>query len=226
MNEHRSFLVAVRDDATIRALGTVSFGRDASVYLRPVGQSGGGYDYGYTEVPAGVGTWTFTTSGQLQASERPHVSIHESGGCHVRAGRDRASKIEANAIGPLNNLTGHHVGTVFTSRVADLAPLAAVWPDRGAPDEHADVWEVAARGEAGARVAVYVSRWSMRARGSLGHREVRLQRSDGGALFVAAELWPDTAELGVATVGAIGGWDPITAVDASSASRFVFVRSV
>jgi hypothetical protein len=209
------------------ALGTVSFGADASVYLRPIGASAGLYDYGYASVPAGARSHTFTTSGQLQASERPHISIHESGECHVRSGRGRSSMALGESIGRLNRFTGQHVASIFTSSPSSLARLDDVWPDPGAPDEHAEIWRLPTPSRAGSlRVAVYVSRRPIRPRGgSLGHRHFQLRRHDGGSLFIAVEVWAAQNELGTATVGAIGGWRPESADDVQAASRFVFVRA-
>jgi hypothetical protein len=118
-------LLIVRVEAGTRVLGTVSFSStDASIYLRPIGAATAVYDYGFVEIPAGTAELTFETSGQLQASERPHVSIHDSGTCHVRSGKQRASRIHANEIQPLKNYRGHHVVTIFTSDVTALSTSA------------------------------------------------------------------------------------------------------
>ena len=127
-----------------RALGTVTFSaRDANVYVRPMRRDPGStFDYGFVEHPAGVAAFTYSTSGQLHASERPHISIHESGNCHVRAGRDRHAPIDGATIGPLNSYVGAHVTSIFTSDVADLVLRDDVWPEQGSLDAGAEEWRV------------------------------------------------------------------------------------
>jgi hypothetical protein len=221
-------LLIARLDGLERALGTVTFAaNDASIYLRPISTATAVYDYGRGEIPAGAADMTFVTSGQLQAAERPHISIHESGKCHVRSGQGTAVGADATNIGPLRTFGGEHVGTILVGDVRALPPLVDVWPDVGARDEDAEPWDATAPGQRGSlRVAVFVSRNQQRPRPlSHRHHEEWRRRSDGGRLSVAMEAFADAALPGsVPMVGAIGGWDPSAALDLRQASPFVFVR--
>jgi len=219
-------LAIVRNGGLERALGTISFSDgDASIYLRPISTRDTVYDYGRAEIPSGAAEHTFETAGQLQADERPHISIHESGKCHVRTGSGHAFGVNAADIGPLNAFTGAHVGTIFVSDVSALPPIEEVWPDVGARDEDAQPWDVTPPAEAGSlRVAVYVSRNGQRPRSHRHHEEWR-RRADGGTLSVAVEAFADPPLPGeVFAIGVIGGWDPRTANDPASNAPFVFVR--
>lgn len=210
-----------------RVLGTVSFSeRDASVFLRPVGHAGAVYDYGLAEMPEGATECTFGTAGQLGADERPHVSIHDSGVCHVRAGRDRESKIEAENIGRLQRYPGAHVGSIVCSTLTQIPVMAEVWPDAEAPDADAEAWDVTPPpGTGSVRLTVLVNRNRNRPyRDAYAFREVRRTRADGGSLFVAVNAYGDTASPGDPAVIVLGGWRPTTREAPTSATRFVFVR--
>jgi hypothetical protein len=221
-------LLIARLDGLEHALGTVTFAAgDASVYLRPISTPTAVYDYGRGEIPAGATEMTFVTSGQLQAAERPHISIHESGKCHVRSGQGTAVGADATDIGPLSGFTGAHVGPILVGDVQTLPSLADVWPDVGARDEDAEPWDATAPGQQGSlRVSVYVSRNSQKPRPlSHRHHEEWRRRSDGGRLSVVMEAFADRPLPGsVPMVGAIGGWDPRAALDPNRRAAFVFVR--
>lgn len=222
------YLPYVLHDGVERALGTVTFGEgDASIYLPPLGTAATQYDYGYEVIPAGQQSHTFTTNLQLSAAERPHVSIHDSGKCHVRTRAGPVSSLNAAALGPLHAFRGAHVGTLFSSDVGHLPPLGEVWPDPGARDARAELWDVTPpRGRAALRVAVYVSRNPLNPRpGAHESHSTQLRRSDGGVLFVSVEAFSDPKSLGAdATVGVVGGWDPVGAPDVSKDAPFVYIR--
>jgi hypothetical protein len=223
------FLAIVSYHGVELALGTVTFSKhDASIYVRPISEPDAVYDYGFAIIPAGSSNWTFTTAGQLQASERPHISIHESGKCHVRAGSGASSRAEGSSIGPLNAFKRKHVATIFTSDVESLPRFAGVWPDEGARDQDAETWDITPPAEARSiRIAVFVSRNPQNPDpASYAHREEQLRRSDGGFLSVLTNAFAAPSPLGVSSVGAVGGWDPMTAHDSSTASRLVYVRDV
>jgi hypothetical protein len=213
-----------------RVLGTISFSRrDASMYLRPISATDALYDYGFSELAAGVLSKDVGTSGQLRASERPHISIHESGVCHVRTGAGRAATADAARIGPLNEFSGEHVGTILCDDVTALSRAADVWPDVGAPDEHAEPWDVTPPVAFGSlRVAVFVSRNAQRPRPtSHRFREERRRRADGGTLFVALNAFAGPPLSGDSrAIAAIGGWNPGTVRDPANAAPFVFVRDI
>jgi hypothetical protein len=226
------FLVTAVHYGDVRVLGTVTFSEgDASIYLRPISARTATYDYGCHTLPAWVRTNVLATSGQLSATERPHISIHETGHCHVRTSAGRASGADAAKIGPLNSFRGACVGTVLCNDTSALSKLADVWPDAGARDEDAEPWDVTPprTGEAvSLRVAVYVSRNPQEARPEA-HR-FRLaprRRSDGGQLFVALNAIADPPlDGGHPTVMAVGGWNPHTTRDGSKPVPLAFVRNV
>lgn len=221
-------LLTVRVAGDERVLGTITFSNgDASVYLRPISTPAALYDFGRMEIPAGALNRTFVTSGQLQATERPHISIHESGKCHVRTGGGVAAGADAAEIGPLKALTGSHVGTILVDNITGLPLLTDVWPDVGARDQDAIPWDVTPPGGRGSlRVSVYVSRNAQKPRpGSHRHHEVWRARADGGQLSIALEAFASAPlPADVPAIIAIGGWDPLAALDPSMAAPMVFVR--
>jgi hypothetical protein len=225
-----NILAVFRHQGTAHVLGTVSFSDgDASIYLRPISTADALYDYGRSELGEGVASKEVPTSGQLRASERPHISIHDSGKCHVRTGTGRTMKVDAVDIGRLNAFTGQHIGTILCSDVSTLPRLADVWPDPGAPDEDSEPWDVTPSTPFGSvRVSVFVSRNGQRTRPrSHRFREERRRRADGGALFVALNAFADPALGGdTPAIAAIGGWDPRTVKDLSKSAPFVFVRDI
>ena len=118
-------LAIARIGGVERVLGTITFSDgDASIYLRPISTRDTVYDFGRAEIPPGVVEHTFTTAGQLEAEERPHISIHDSGKCHIRTRAGRALGVDAAEIGPLNAFTGAHVGTILVDDVSALPPVA------------------------------------------------------------------------------------------------------
>jgi hypothetical protein len=222
------FLATVQYRGVQRGFGTISFSDgDASIYLRPISTREFVYDYGRAEIPLGSAEHTFDTAGQLRAVERPHISIHDSGKCHVRIRSGPAHGIDAAEIGPLNAFTGAHVGTIFVSNVSALPPIAEVWPDVGSHDETAQPWDVTPPGDVySIRVSVFVSRNGQRVQpGAHQHREEWRRRADGGRLCVALEAFA-AAPLArdILGIGVIGGWNPRTANDPTSSAPLVFVR--
>jgi hypothetical protein len=220
-------LASIRSGATVRALGTVSFQPgDASIYLRPVGKPATVYDYGFVVLAAGTAEHQFVTKGQLRAIERPHVSIHDSGRCHVRSGTGGALLEMGEQIGRLRAYRGAHVGTIQSSSTSDLPLVDDVWPDVGARDEDAERWDIAAPLHAATvRIAVFISRNPQRpAAGSFAHREVPRRRADGGTLFVALNAFAESAPLGEPAVVVIGGWKPPEDDGPAPATRLLYVR--
>lgn len=225
-----NILLTARHDGQECALGTVSFDdNDASIYLRPISRRNVMYDYGCHTFAPGVASTKFQTEGQLRAAERPHISIHETGTCHVRTSAGKVASKASAEIGPLNAFTGEHVGTILCDDTAVLSKLSDVWPDIGARDEDAQPWNVTPpQAPASLRVAVFVSRRPQDARrGAHRFREERRGRRDGGVLFVALNAFAGPPlDGGHPTVGAIGGWDPGGAHDISRPGSLAFVRDV
>jgi hypothetical protein len=222
-------LVVSRHSGADHVLGSVSFDdRDASVYLRPISRRDALYHYGGHALEPGEVRRTFPTSDQLRAAERPHISIHESGKCHVRTSKGRVASVDAADVGPLKAMTGFSVGTIFCGNVTALAKLDDVWPDVGARDEHAEPWNVTSwrPGDVALKVAVWISRNPQKQQPEAHQfREVIRRRRDGGKLYVALNAIA-TPPLGGDTpaIGAIGGWDDREAKDLTKRASFVFVR--
>lgn len=92
-----------------RACDVTVTNTDASIYITPSSRQRR-YNFGRASVPPGSEGTTFSVLGQLEASEDPHVSLHQSGQVHIRTkGGPKAGPLN---IPPLKDLRGGHVATV------------------------------------------------------------------------------------------------------------------
>ena len=96
-----------------RACDVTVTNTDASIYITPSSRERR-YNFGRASIPTGAQSATFSVLGQLEASEDPHVSLHQSGQVHIRTkGGPKAGPLR---IPPLQQLRGGHVATVTCGR--------------------------------------------------------------------------------------------------------------
>src|SRR4051794_33136140 len=81
--------VLVSHEAALRHAFDLTFtDGDASVYLA-LPQSHPTYHYGKASLPPGQPSAEFSFLGQLESSDAPHVSLHQSGQVHIRTNKGR-----------------------------------------------------------------------------------------------------------------------------------------
>jgi len=92
-----------------RACDVTVTNTDASIYITPSSRERR-YNFGRASISTIAQSATFSVLGQLEASEDPHVSLHQSGQVHIRTkGGPKAGPLR---IPPLQHLRGGHVATV------------------------------------------------------------------------------------------------------------------
>jgi hypothetical protein len=120
---------------------------DASVYVA-LPEPFSKYHYGKASFPPGEQTATFSVLGQLESSDMPHLSLHQSGQVHVRT--TKGPKAGPLFIPPLAELQGGHVATVTA---AHFEAFPTFQRERGADDQVIDV----EHGVDSGRFAVYIN---------------------------------------------------------------------
>ncbi len=102
--------VLVRHANEVRHAFDLTFtNTDASAYIA-LPESYSTYHYGKRTIPPGQQMAEFSIFGELQSTDAPHVSLHQSGQVHIRT--NRGPKAGPLFIRPLVDLRGGHVATV------------------------------------------------------------------------------------------------------------------